>query len=621
MAQLMTYPRVQKLNWKLPALACLAMTLLSLIPQFHLWIVRGRNWNGTYATLQGDEFLYSAYVNALAEGRPRRNDPFAGRDDVPQSPLPESSFSVQFIPAYLLAFPARAFSLSTSTIFIVMLALGGLLSTWSLFWFLHQVTGDKRIAAVGAVFVLCYGALAGGQGLAGVLFKFERSAFVPFLRRYQPAAVLPVFFCFCGFMWQTLTAPIRRRSIVAGVLAGLGMSALVFSYLYLWTAAYAWFACLTLLWLLLAAPMERWTRILPLAVTAVIALACLLPYVILISHRSFSLANAQIMIHTHRPDLFHPPELIGIAILLIILMAVPRHQIEKTDPRIIFALSLSLLPFILFNQQVITGRSMQPVHFDYYIANYAVLISLVILASIVWRHISGRTLLAVAIFSLVWGTVEIALLAMARAPADISEDQTVPVFLRLKQLSKTDGTLDGLHAEGKTGAIAFSPQADVMRVLPTWSSQGTLLGAGALDFGSASDVERKELLFTQLYYSGANPDMFRSFLEQRNSPSYINFYASSVMFGDERFLPVFSLRFNPIRPEEIDEAVIAYQRYADSFSQNNVVRHPLTYLVDCGDGESNLARIDRWYRRDKPEEFGSCKLSRLILRNDESGTR
>src|ERR1041385_2866273 len=118
--------------WRLCTITCLAMMLLSLVPQFHLWWVRGRGWNGVYATLQGDEFLYSAYVNALAQGRPRQNDPFAGRDNVPQSPLPESSFSMQLIPAYFLAIPAKALAVSTSTIFIVMLALAAVLSSLSL---------------------------------------------------------------------------------------------------------------------------------------------------------------------------------------------------------------------------------------------------------------------------------------------------------------------------------------------------------------------------------------------------------------------------------------------------------------------------------------------------------
>ncbi len=82
------------------AAASAAIMLLALIPQIHLWYVGGTNWNGTDASVQGDEFLYSAYINALIDGRPRRNDSFAGQDNRTMSPLPESSFSIQFMPAY-----------------------------------------------------------------------------------------------------------------------------------------------------------------------------------------------------------------------------------------------------------------------------------------------------------------------------------------------------------------------------------------------------------------------------------------------------------------------------------------------------------------------------------------
>jgi len=45
-------------KWKWCALTSLALVLLSLLPQIHLWIVRGRDWNGAYVSSQGDELIY-----------------------------------------------------------------------------------------------------------------------------------------------------------------------------------------------------------------------------------------------------------------------------------------------------------------------------------------------------------------------------------------------------------------------------------------------------------------------------------------------------------------------------------------------------------------------------------
>ena len=62
-------------------LAVIVLTILTAIPQSYLIYKRGTNWNGGYANIDMDEYGYSAYLNALIEGRPRRNDPFTGKDN------------------------------------------------------------------------------------------------------------------------------------------------------------------------------------------------------------------------------------------------------------------------------------------------------------------------------------------------------------------------------------------------------------------------------------------------------------------------------------------------------------------------------------------------------------
>src|SRR5438445_6052759 len=112
-----------RIEWRWGALAALAMSIIALYPQINLWIARGKNWQGSYVLTQGDEVAYSAYLNALIDGRPRRSDPFNGRDDQPGKPTYESLFSIQFVPAYAIALPARAFGLSSATVFIWLIVL------------------------------------------------------------------------------------------------------------------------------------------------------------------------------------------------------------------------------------------------------------------------------------------------------------------------------------------------------------------------------------------------------------------------------------------------------------------------------------------------------------------
>jgi hypothetical protein len=361
-------------GWKWCALVAAAMIALSLVPQIQLLFARGREWNGAYASLQGDEYLYSAYVNALIDDRPRRNDPFAGRDSVAGASLPESTFSIQFVPAYAIALPARALGVSASTAFILLTPLAALFATVSIFWLLLSITGDGKFAAVGVLFILCCGALAGDQGLLAVLLNEKRSFFVPFLRRYQPVVAFPLLFVLPTLMWRALTRPTLRVARLNSVLTGVVFGILVFSYLYLWTSAAAWLVCLAGSWIVLrpAQDLRRNFEVFGLSVT--VAILTLIAYAYLVSHRAVSLDQAQVLTLSHRPDLMRIPELIGVFILLALIVNIRKQRIERGDPRVIFAASFALLPFVLFNQQVLTGRSIQPFHFEAFTTNYVVLV-------------------------------------------------------------------------------------------------------------------------------------------------------------------------------------------------------------------------------------------------------
>jgi hypothetical protein len=599
-------------NFKLGAMTASAVVVLSLIPQIHFWFVRGTDWHGAYAVLQGDEFLYSAYVNALIDGRPRRNDPFAGRDSTPESPLPESTFSIQFIPSFAIAWFARACHLSASSVFIALIAFAGFLTSLSLYWLLTSIAGDSKFAVVGVMFVLCLGALAGGQGIAGLLLK-PGVVFLglPFLRRYQPAADLPLFFVFCALVWQALNPENNRRAWLYSTFAGLTLAVLIFSYLYLWTAAAAWLICLALLWFYLRPKGQRRGALAPFIVTAAIAIVALMPYAYLVSRRAANLDEAQTMVLTHRPDLFRAPEMIGLVLLVLMVMGVRRGKVKRSEPRVIFAASFALLPLLLFNQQIITGRSMQPYHFESFVANYAVLIGLVIMTMLFYQPIRRRSLLSIAVLCFLWGAIEVTMPVLANYRSNLAADQMVPVLRRLQELSKEDGTLSGLREQGRA-KLVFSPERDVMGLLPTWAPQGTLLGMGGLDFGSASQRERKELLYIYLYYSAADAGRLRGLLNETSGDTFMNHYARIAIFGHERVVPMLSFHFEPIRPEEIEGEVRAYQSYVDSFTREKVLLHQLTYVVTKG--ESDLSHVDLWYERDAGERFGDYVLYRLRLR-------
>jgi hypothetical protein len=202
---------------------------------------------------------------------------------------------------------------------------------------------------------------------------------------------------------------------------------------------------------------------------------------------------------------------------------------------------------------------------------------------------------------------------LANYESNVAADQMVPVLRRLKELSKQDGTFSSLRNQGRTTNLVFSPQRDVMGLLPTWAPQGTLLGMGVLDFGSATQQERKEMLYQYLYYSGADAARLREMLSQRNADTFMNHYARVAIFGHERVVPLLSFDFKPIQDTEIEEEIKRYQDYVDSFSSEKAALRPVGYAITKG--ESDLSHLDLWYERDTGERIGGYYLYHLKLRH------
>jgi hypothetical protein len=595
-------------------MASLVMLILSLIPQLHLWVVRGSEWNGAYVSPQSDEPLYSAYVNSLIDGRTRKNDPFGDRDDSLEAPLPESIFSIQFVPAYLIAMPARLFGLSAASAFIVLIAAAALLSSFSVFWLLSGVVDDSRVAAAGTLFVLCLGGVVGKYGLFGTFIDIPFPV-LPFLRRYAPSAAFPLFFVFHLAVWRGLTA--RRKAAVLryAVIAGATLVIMIYSYLYLWTAAAAWFACIAVLWLCFRRSDRKNGLTLFLTISG-ITLVGLVPYVYMLSRRASMLDEQQIMLSTHFPDLLRVHEIIGATILVALLIGIRRKKFSANDPKIIYAASLSLLPFVVFNQQVITGKTMQVFHFESYVVNYSTMVGLIITAALLLQPLSRRLLVWASAVAVAWALVAVGLPArLAFVPSAIDTDKTIPVFMRLKELAAVDGTKGGSGSDQQISSLVFSPDVDLTKWLPTWTSQGTLLDQTGVDCGTITRDERKHFFYMHLYYSNVDPQALRQVLTGTLDPPRDELIsAPSAVFGHARIFPQLTSQFDPIQPHEVEREVNVYKSYTESFSRDEALRRPIAYAVIPA---SNLdyPNLDRWYQRDVGERIGDYFLFRLKLRD------
>lgn len=587
--------------------------LLSLYPQVRLWLTHGEHWNDAIAYNQGlgDEVAYAAYVNALIEGRPRRNDPYTGRDDRQNAPQPESLFSIQFIPAYAVALPARALGMSATTAFIVLTPLMAFASSLAIFWLLAVVTESDRLATVGVVVVLCLGALAAAEGaIANLVAANTHFDYFPFLRRYQPAASFPLFPILCVLVWRLLTR--EQKRLKTAIFAGAVFGVLVFSYFYLWTAAVAWLAALAVLWLVVRTD-DRISMFRLIAVIGGAATVALVPYLILVSNRSATTESVQAFMLSRRPDIFSAPELIGVLVLLALGAGVRRGSIDLSDRRVIFAASFALMPFIVLNQQVITGRVMQPIHYKGLIANYSVLIAIVISGALGWRKGSGeiwrpsrRVLLWIAIAALEWGSIETYQAANKSAEANNKAASDMAIYARLNEQAHNS------RPTSNEQVVLFSdPRA--ADGAPAASPLAVLWAPHMLVYTGTTSVESKERLYRQLYYTGFGARELDAYFH--GSEVYYGYAAG--MFGFDRIMDGLNSRAKPISRQELNDETLSYTKYAESFNRERASNPRLSYVVTPIVDEPNLSNLDRWYERNAGERIGKFMLYRVKLRDEK----
>lgn len=604
-----------RIEWKWGALAAVGVMLLALWPQLNMWIARGGNWQGSYVSVQGDEVAYSAYINALIDGRPRRNDPYSGRDDSPTRPRPESLFSVQFLPAYVIALPARILGISASTAFIILIAIAAFAASLAIFWLLANVTGDSRLAATGAIVVLCLGTLVASQGEARVLLGLTIifDDYFPFLRRYQPSVTFPLLFIMFGAVWHALKSDSRRAIAAWSVTAGVIIAALVFSYFYLWTAAASWLACLGIVWL--AARPREWRQIaFVFGVIATFAIAALVPYFILLSHRATETDASVLMIYSHAPDLLRVPELLSAAVLAIFALQAWRGKVDWKAGNVLFTASLALMSLVVFNQQLFTGRSLQPVHYEIFVTNYVALLALVLTVAILLsgretnREIPRRALALFTMAVFGWGIVEATGATNRNVNQARLRDDAMPVMKWLAQESKRVGFRGPESDPRNPRAVVFASPLAIADTLPTGAPQAQLFVGRLAYYGGSDAAEMRERFYQYLYYSGTGEK------ELAQAISEGRFAIMASLFGIDRIIPGLAANQQPVTLEEAKTELRKYSEYINSFTRERAGLPTLSYVVVPTEAAPDLTNLDRWYERGPGEKAGLFTIYRVKLK-------
>ena len=598
-----------KLRWRFGILAGVILALFMLYPQARLIYLRGPHWQGNYAIVDADEVAYGAYLQSLIDGKSRRNDSFTKLVDAPGSPQPETFLSIQFVAAYAIAFPARIIGVSAPAAMTIAGVLAAFLTALSVFWLIALITEDSLYALAGSLLICCGGALAAGEG-AILAFIADRppGSFFPGFRRYVPVLVLPVMFAFFGLIWLMISTGDQRRRLLYGSLALLCFGLAVFSYFYVWTTMAAWLVCVVALWLIVRP--HGWAKdSRALLILGAGCLVWLIPYAVLLSYRAPTSDSVQLVELSHATDLRRIPEYIGIAVLVTMVCGIWRKRIVLKEKSTTFVAGLALLPVAVHNQQVITGKVLQPIHYDVFAVNYVVILATVLACWLLFkRRISFQStsaqfaLAIICLVSVAWGLIECRFNTKAYDRLNIERDQGFEAgrYLRYGAGNRCD-----------VGGTVFSNSFWSSDDLPTLSPKPILWAFHQIVFGGVSIQENKERYYQQLYYQNVDAKQLKQKIKDGDLFSII------ALFGWGRFSGHLSSNFKPLTDQEIDEEIQGFDRYVSNFDPKNSPQTVLCYAVINNKRQIDFSVLDRWYQREAEEVDEDSTLYRLRLRESE----
>ena len=634
-----------KIRWHFGVIAAIFLAIFCVYPQLKMVYLRGDSWNGHYAYNDIDEVAYAAYVRALMDGRPRKNDPYSGADDSPQNPQPESLFSIQFAAPYTVALPARALGIGTPWAMTLSGAIAGFLAALAAFWLVARIFGNNWFGMAASLAVFAFGALAAGEGAASEIFFDGFSyPYFPGFRRYIPALAMAAIFGMFAFVWKMLgretflvvggvadassdgvverckDGPFeiiknRHPSSAEGSLGGgrwlamIGAVACfaysVFSYFFIWTTAAAWLGAVGLIWIAFRPEGFR-SDIKWLALTAAGCVAALVPYAYLLSKRSQTMDDVQLLVLTHALDLARVPEYISIVCLILIAVGVVNRVFELRERAVLLTLATALVPLLVFNQQIVTGRSLQPIHYQVFIGNYVAGLALMMSIGLLLRkRLSANGVpvrlacTALMLAAILWGFVECHYTVRVLDDANIARDEALPVARRLEQLAAGDAdrfqqtvlSFDGIFADD----------------MPTVAPQNVLWSRHQHVFAGLTWQQNKERYYKYLYYSGVDEQQLDRLLKT-------DFVSQIALFGWGRHSDRLSVDAKPLTYGEIADEVKNYGRFLAAFDAAAAGDPVVSYVVVNNEYDTDLAAVEQWYELYDPELIGKYTLYRARLR-------
>jgi len=225
-----------------------------------------------------------------------------------------------------------------------------------LYVFVYLLFRDKAMALASASLILLGESVLSYSGVERLIRGISPTSFLELARPVNSAMIFIPFFGFLISFWTFHKNKKWQYGALSAILLGLNF----YNYFYTWTYLYAFGGVLFIIFLL----RRGWQEVVRISSVFVGALLLLVPYALNIyrasQHPTYDEVSLRFGIVMTYAPLFVGFVVIGA--LLVFLLGFPREDRKKYY----FGLALLLTPFVTMNQQLITGKILQPGHYHWY---------------------------------------------------------------------------------------------------------------------------------------------------------------------------------------------------------------------------------------------------------------
>lgn len=229
-----------------------------------------------------------------------------------------------------------------------------------IYTFVFLVSRDKLVALSSAILLLLGDDLLSYSGLSQMLHGVSPDSFLRLARPVNPAMIYILFFGFLSSFWLFYRGGNQKKQWIYGATSVLFLGLNFYHYFYTWTYLYAFGGLLVLIHLI----KREWQEAFRVVSVFVGAAILAIPFLLNLYYASFFPAYAEVGMR-HGIIFTHKLLFVGssvIAALVVFLLFFPREDRKKY----LFGLAILLAPFVTMNQQVLTGKVMQPDHYHWF---------------------------------------------------------------------------------------------------------------------------------------------------------------------------------------------------------------------------------------------------------------